>query len=41
MQLVIEAATENRDIKLGVFKQLDEITDAKTILVSNWTISAC
>lgn len=35
VQLVIEAATENRDIKLGIFKQLDEITDATTILASN------
>ena len=25
VQLVIEAATENRDIKLSIFKQLDEI----------------
>lgn len=35
VQLVIEAATENRDIKLNIFKQLDEITDATTILASN------
>lgn len=35
VQLVIEAATENRDIKLSIFKQLDEITDATTILASN------
>lgn len=35
VQLVIEAATENRDIKLSIFKQLDEITPAETILASN------
>lgn len=35
VQLVIEAATENRDIKLKIFKQLDEITEATTILASN------
>lgn len=34
-QLVIEAATENEQIKLGVFRQLDEITPAETILASN------
>lgn len=34
-QLVVEAATENRDIKLSIFKQLDEITPAETILASN------
>jgi len=34
-QLVIEAATENRDIKLSIFKQLDELTDPQTILASN------
>ena len=35
VQLVIEAATENRDIKLSIFKQLDEITAPETILASN------
>jgi 3-hydroxybutyryl-CoA dehydrogenase len=33
--LVIEAATENRDIKLNLFKQLSEICRAETILASN------
>ena len=33
--LVIEAATENIDIKLNIFKELDEICDSKTILSSN------
>jgi 3-hydroxybutyryl-CoA dehydrogenase len=33
--LVIEAATENVEIKLNVFKQLDEICKAETILASN------
>lgn len=35
VELVVEAATENRDIKLSIFKQLDEITGEKTILSSN------
>ena len=35
VQLVIEAATENRDIKLSIFKQLDELTTPETILASN------
>lgn len=35
VQLVIEAATENRDIKLSIFKQLDELTAPETILASN------
>lgn len=35
VQLVIEAATENRDIKLSIFKQLDEIAPEETILASN------
>ena len=35
VDLVIEAATENRDIKLSIFKQLDEITPAHAILASN------
>ncbi|MET0394301.1 MAG: 3-hydroxybutyryl-CoA dehydrogenase [Chitinophagaceae bacterium] len=34
-QLVIEAATENIDLKLGIFKQLDEIAPADCILASN------
>ncbi len=33
--LVVEAATENIDLKLKIFKQLDEATDANTILASN------
>ncbi len=33
--LVVEAATENRDIKLGLFKQLSEICKADVILASN------
>ena len=33
--LVIEAATENVDIKLKIFKQLDEICQPGTILASN------
>ncbi len=33
--LVVEAATENIDIKLKIFQQLDEICDDKTILASN------
>jgi len=33
--LVIEAATENAEIKLGIFKQLDEICKSDTILASN------
>ncbi len=33
--LVVEAATENKDLKLKIFKQLDEICDANTILASN------
>lgn len=35
VDLVIEAATENRDIKLSIFKQLDEIAGPDTILASN------
>ncbi|UUM61722.1 3-hydroxybutyryl-CoA dehydrogenase [Streptococcus suis] len=35
VQLVVEAATENRDIKLSIFKQLNEITGPETILASN------
>ncbi len=33
--LVVEAATENVDLKLKIFKQLDEICDANTILATN------
>ncbi len=33
--LVVEAATENTQLKLKIFKQLDEICDAETILASN------
>ena len=33
--LVVEAATENVDIKLKIFKQLDELCKAETILASN------
>ena len=33
--LVVEAATENVDIKLKIFKQLDKICDANTILGTN------
>lgn len=33
--LVVEAATENLEIKLGIFKKLDALCDEKTILASN------
>ena len=33
--LVVEAATENIDLKLKIFKQLDEYSPEKTILASN------
>jgi len=33
--LVVEAATENVDLKLKIFKELDQICDEKTILASN------
>jgi len=33
--LVIEAATENIDLKLKIFKELDEVCDAMTILATN------
>ncbi|MBI2722956.1 MAG: 3-hydroxybutyryl-CoA dehydrogenase [Bacteroidetes bacterium] len=33
--LVVEAASENVDVKLKIFKQLDEICNPKTILASN------
>ncbi|MDD3771866.1 MAG: 3-hydroxybutyryl-CoA dehydrogenase [Weeksellaceae bacterium] len=35
VELVVEAATENVDLKLKIFKQLDEITSKETILASN------
>ena len=35
VQLVIEAATENRDIKLEVFRKLDEIAPKNAILATN------
>ena len=35
VDLVVEAATENIDLKLKIFKQLDEICDAKTLLSTN------
>ncbi|QWX82534.1 3-hydroxybutyryl-CoA dehydrogenase [Cellulophaga sp. HaHaR_3_176] len=33
--LVVEAATENIDLKLKIFKNLDEICDVKTVLATN------
>ncbi|MDG1148530.1 MAG: 3-hydroxybutyryl-CoA dehydrogenase [Crocinitomicaceae bacterium] len=35
VDLVVEAATENVDLKLKIFKNLDEITDSHVILASN------
>lgn len=35
VDLVVEAATENMEIKLKIFKQLDEICEKNTILASN------
>lgn len=35
VDLVVEAATENEEIKLDIFKQLDEIASSNTILASN------
>lgn len=35
VDLVVEAATENLDIKLKIFKDLDEICKAETILATN------
>jgi len=35
VDLVVEAATENTDLKLKIFKTLDAVCDAKTILASN------
>lgn len=34
-ELVVEAATENVDLKLKIFKQLDEICEEQTILATN------
>jgi 3-hydroxybutyryl-CoA dehydrogenase len=34
-QLIIEAATENKSIKLDIFKQLDEIANSDAILATN------
>ena len=35
IDLVIEAATENNDLKLKIFKELDQICDSDTILATN------
>jgi 3-hydroxybutyryl-CoA dehydrogenase len=35
VQLVIEAATEKKEIKLGIFRKLDEVAPADAILASN------
>ena len=35
VDLVVEAATENIDLKLKIFKQLDKICDADTLLATN------
>tara|TARA_B100001778_G_C18579624_1_gene626780 strand:+ start:37 stop:924 length:888 start_codon:yes stop_codon:yes gene_type:complete len=35
VDLVVEAATENQNLKLKIFSQLDEICDQNTILASN------
>ena len=35
VDLVVEAATENIDLKLHIFKELDQVCSAKTILASN------
>lgn len=35
VDLVVEAATENVDLKLNIFKQLNEYCDEKTILATN------
>ena len=35
VDLVVEAATENIDLKLKIFKQLDDICDASTLLATN------
>jgi len=35
VDLVVEAATENMDLKLKIFKQLDEVCDSNTLLATN------
>lgn len=35
VELVVEAATENIDLKLKIFRQLDELTSAETVLATN------
>ncbi|MCF7560204.1 3-hydroxybutyryl-CoA dehydrogenase [Sabulilitoribacter multivorans] len=35
VDLVVEAATENVDLKLNIFKELDNVCDAHTILATN------
>ncbi len=35
VELVVEAATENVELKLNIFKDLDQYTDEKTILATN------
>jgi 3-hydroxybutyryl-CoA dehydrogenase len=35
VDLVVEAATENMDLKLKIFKQLDEVCDPNTLLATN------
>lgn len=35
IDLVVEAATENVDLKLNIFKQLDDVCNANTILATN------
>lgn len=34
-ELIVEAATENTELKLKIFKQLDELADENTILATN------
>ena len=34
-ELVVEAATENTDLKIKIFKQIDDLTHADTILATN------
>lgn len=34
-ELVVEAATENTDLKIKIFKQIDDLTNADTILATN------
>lgn len=35
VDLVVEATTENMDLKLSIFKQLDKVCESRTILASN------